>query len=157
MKFTNKEILEAKTAIGGLITERLPVNVSWDLAVIGGKLNSIISCIEPVRQGLFKSYDIYTEASNDGKTVTVNTRLNQERINVLISSSDSIESKEELNVLRNQAQEQVNKFMAELNELMAQEVDIDINVVTIPSKINDKPLEIAGAVLMPLIKFIKVE
>ena len=132
MKLINREILEAKAAIDELLKEKMPVKVSWGLAKIGGKLNSIVLCIDPVRQGLFNTYQIYTEPAEDGR-INVKTRVETE------------------------PEEAIAKFMDELNALMAQEVDLDVEKVAIPMEVDGKALEIKGASLMALEKFITVE
>jgi len=132
MKLINREILEAKAAIDELLQEKMPVKVSWGLAKIGGMLNGVVLCIDPVRQGLFTTYGISVEPQEDGK------------INVKTSDEEH-------------PQETITKFMDELNELMAKEADFDVEKVAIPMEVDGKALEIKGASLMALEKLITVE
>lgn len=49
------------------------------------------------------------------------------------------------------------KFVAELTELMAQEVEVVIQKVTLPSEVDGKLLQLEPNILMALEKFIGVE
>lgn len=125
MKLTNGEIFKAKKPLDTLMGNKLPVKVSYGLAKLSAKLNNQFQVIETVRQGLCKTYGV-----QDSR----NPRL----YNVL----------PELDGVVNP---QYEKFMSEIEELMSQEVEIVIDVVTLPDT-----LEVEPATLMALDKFIKV-
>ncbi len=133
MKLSNREILEAKAAIDGLLQMKLPVKTSWGLAKMGGKLYAIAVCIDAVKQGLFTTYQIYVEKGE------------KDNVTVVKSRADA-------------ADDSVTKFMGELNTLLALEVEVDLDgKVALPLEVDDKPLEIEGSLLMPLEKLITVE
>jgi hypothetical protein len=120
MKLTNGEIFNSKEPLQKLMTERLPVKVSYGLAKLAAKLNEQLQVIEQVRQGLVTTYG---EPDPD---VPNRTRVSP--------TSDKYP-----------------KFLTEYGELMNQEVEIVLEVVTLP-----ETLEIEPSVLMALDKFIKI-
>lgn len=120
MKLTNGEIFNAKEPLQKLLTEKLPVKVSYGLAKLAAKLNDQLQVIEKVRQGLITTYG---EKDPDNPMQT----------RVLPQS------------------EGFQKFAEEYGELMAQEVEVVFDVVTLPDT-----LEVEPATLMALDKFIKI-
>ena len=120
MKLTNLEIFNAKEPLQKLLSEKLPVKVSYGLAKLAAKLNDQLGVIDKVRQGLIQTYG---EKDPD----------NPQQIKVSPQS------------------EGFPKFADEYGELMTQEVELVIDVVTLPDT-----LEVEPAVLMALDKFIKL-
>ena len=120
MKLTNGEIFNAKEPLQKLLTEKLPVKVSYGLAKLAAKLNDQLQVIEKVRQGLITTYG------------------EQDPDNPMQIRVDS-------------QSEGFQKFAEEYGELMAQEVEIVFEVVTLPDT-----LEVEPATLMALDKFIKI-
>ena len=56
MKLTNGEIFNAKGPLEKLLSEKLPVKVSYGLAKLAAKLNDQLQIIEKVRNGLIQTY-----------------------------------------------------------------------------------------------------
>jgi len=49
------------------------------------------------------------------------------------------------------------KFVAEMSELMNQEVEVVFDVVNLPLEVDGKPLQLEAAVFMALEKFVSIE
>ena len=56
MKLTNGEIFNAKEPLEKLMSEKLPVKVSYGLAKLASKLNDQLQVIDKVRHGLIETY-----------------------------------------------------------------------------------------------------
>ena len=125
MKLTNGEIYNAKKPIEKLLDKELPVKTSYGLAKLAHKLNDQLQVIGQVIQGLRKTYG------------TPDPR-NPNQFNVL-PEIDGVSNPE------------YEKFNEEIQELMAQEVELVIDVVTLPDT-----LEVEPSVLMALDKFVKI-
>ena len=134
MKLTNGEIFNAKKPLEKLLDKELPVKTSYGLAKLAHKLNSQLEVIGQVVQGLRKTY---------GAPDPRNPRV----FNVL----PEIEGEGEDGKKTTEPNPSYEKFNEEINELMAQEVELVIEEVTLPDT-----LEIEPSVLMALEKFIKV-
>ena len=133
MKLTNGEIYSAKEPLQKLLAEKPPFAVSYGLAILASKLDPQLGVIETVRQGLFKTYG------------TPNPENSQQ-----LQAPQFMIEDDNKNMVENP---QAIKFVEEYNELMSKEVEIVIDVVEIPSTVE---LTIEPAVLMPLMKFIKM-
>jgi len=122
MKLTNMEIFNAKKPLEELAKVKLPVPASLATLKLIKKLNEHLIPAEEVQNNLIKQYGTPSkDAPNSGQ--------------VSIQPGD----------------ENWPKFAEEFGELMAQEVEIVINQISLPAT-----LEIEPAVLMALEKFIKV-
>jgi len=126
MKLTNGEIFSTKRPLEKLLDKELPVKTSYGLAKLAHKLNDQLQIMDKVIQGLRKTY---------GTPDPRNPRV----FNVLPEIDGVVNP-------------QMEKFNEEIKELMAQEVELVIDEVTLP-----ETLEIEPATLMALEKFIKVE
>ncbi len=126
MNLTNGEIFKAKRPLDTLMGNKLPVKTSYGLAKLSAKLNDPFQVIDTVRRGLCKTYG--TPDPRDARQFNV------------------------LSEIEGKANPQYEKFMEEIGELMAQEVEIVIDVVTLPDT-----LEVEPSVLMALDKFIKLQ
>jgi len=125
VKLTNGEIFKAKKPLDTLMVNKFPVKVSYGLAKLSAKLNDQFLIIEKVRQGLVQTYG--TPDPRDARQFNV------------------------LPIIEGEANPEYEKFMGEIMELMAQTVEIVIDVVTLPDT-----LEVEPSVMMALEKFIKV-
>ena len=125
MKLTNGEIFNTRKPLEKLLDKELPVKTSYGLAKLAHKLNDQLQVMDKVIQGLRK-----THGTPDPRNPT--------QFNVL----PEIDGK---------PNPQTEKFNEEIKELMAQEVELVIDVVTLPDT-----LEVAPSVLMALDKFIKL-
>ena len=125
MKLTNGEIFSAKKPLEKLLDKELPVKTSYGLAKLAHILNDQLQVMDKVIQGLRKTYGT-PDPRNPGQ------------FNVL----------PEIEGVTNP---QAVKFNEEINELMAQEIELVIEMVTLPDT-----LEVEPSVLMALEKFIKV-
>lgn len=56
MKLTNGEIFNAKEPLGKLLTERMPVKASYNVAKLANKINDQYKIIDQVRLGLINKY-----------------------------------------------------------------------------------------------------
>ena len=140
MKLTNGEIFNAKKPIEKLLDKELPVKTSYGLAKLATKLSDQLQVIGQVIQGLRK-----THGTADPK--------NPSQFNVLPEIDGEFNP-------------EYGKFNEGINELMAQEIEIVLDVVTLPEKVasvcekcghtTEKALEIEPSVLMALEKFVKV-
>ena len=135
MKLTNGEIYNAKEPLEKLLKERLPVKVSYGLARLATTLEDQLKVIGTVRQGLFKTY-----GDPNPQNMTQ------------LRCLPGIEEKDEDGNTVIVPNPKFPKFMDENSELMSQEVEIVIDVVTLPDT-----LEVEPAVLMALYKFIKLQ
>jgi len=157
MKFSNREVLEAKAAMDELLQERLPVLVSWGLAATGSKLNEVVTRIATVRQQLLTSRQI--GASQDGENTILSVATNKQRLDELaaLEGNDiTPEALAERASLLESSKAIIGEALTELETLMAQEVEIEIDIVAIPVEVDGKPLQLPGSILMPLQGMIKV-
>jgi len=125
MKLTNGEIFSTKRPLEKLLDKELPVKTSYGLAKLAHKLNDQLQIMDKVIQGLRKTY---------GTPDPRNPRV----FNVLPEIDGVVNP-------------QMEKFNEEIKELMAQEVELVIDEVTLP-----ETLEIEPATLMALEKFITI-
>ena len=128
MKLTNGEIFNAKEPLQKLLAEKLPVKIAFGLAKTAMKLDGPLTAINQVRQGLFKPHGDFDSTQ---KKYTVKPYI------------DDGKGK----AIRNPKAEEFEK---EMEELMAQETEIVIDVVKLPDT-----LEIEPRILMALEKFVK--
>ena len=125
MKLTNGEIFNTRKPLEKLLDKELPVKTSYGLAKLAHKLNDQLQVMDKVIQGLRKTH---------GTPDPQNPRV----FNVLQEIEGNYNP-------------EYAKFNEEIKELMAQEVELVIDVVTLPDT-----LEVEPSVLMALEKFIKL-
>ena len=135
---------------------KFPVKVSLALVKLAQKLNEHYQAISEVRDGLIKTYG--EEDPDNPRQTKVRTHIEK-----LDDKGETIMEDGELVMEPNP---NFPKFAEELTELMAQEVEVVIDVVTLPEKVAatcdkcshnmERSLEIEPAILMPLVKFIRV-
>ena len=142
MKLTNGEIVNAKEPMTQLVAEKFPVKTSLALITLVRKLDEFLIPVEQVRDGLFK---MYGEPSPDDPR-----RL---QCLPLVPKKD-----DDGNAIKDGAgnvtlidNPNFPKLIAEMNELMSQEVEVVIKRVEVPDTLQIEP-----TVLMALEKFIKV-
>jgi len=158
MKLTNGEISIARNPIQALLKTKLPVKTSWALARLAVKLNDPLDALDKVRKGLFDTYGMPNPQSP--------TQL---------FCPPVIEKKDENGKLaKDEAGNPVmipnpkfSKFNAEMNDLMAQEMELVFDVIELPEKVAatcdkcghnmDRALEIEPEHLMALRKFVKIK
>ena len=143
MKLTNAEIFNAKTPLGKLLSEKLPVKTSYGLAKLAAKLNDQLGIIDKVRQGLFQTYGV----SNPQNPM----QLLPPPSLIVETDAGGKEIKDKAGNVTMVPNPKYQKFDEEMGELMAQEVEIVFDVVTLPDT-----LEVEPVVLMALDKFIKI-
>ena len=142
MKVTNGEIFEAREPLGKLLVKEMPVKASYKLATLAHKFNDQLKIVEQVRVGLFKTYG-QSDPSNPA----------QFKCPPHIVETDAAGAMVLVNGLPNMIENpKFPKFMAEMTELMEQEIEIVVDAVALPDT-----LEIEPAVLMALEKFVKVK
>jgi hypothetical protein len=61
------------------------------------------------------------------------------------------------NLIIDETSKDYPKFVAKFNELMAQEVEIEFDIVELPATVDGKDVSIKPRILMALEKFIKLE
>lgn len=137
MKLNNGEILEASRALMEIRKQTLPVKVNSDLIKLALKLDEPIKVYDEVRKGLVETYQIYGE--KDGEQDLIKTKGKTEDL---------------------------QKFMAEMNELLMIESEVVIQKVKLPEKIAgtcdkcnhnmDVPLQLEGKSQLALQKLIEV-
>jgi hypothetical protein len=138
MKLKNGEIYNAVDKLNHLITCRLPVRTSLEVAKLTTRLNGLTVPLNQVRDNLKKQYHIKFSPNGDG-TVKV-----------------------EADTAKN-----LDKFREEMTTLMEQESEeLEISKIKLPEKVAsacdkchhnmDKELEIEPVVLMALDKFVEV-
>ena len=137
MKLKNGEIIRASQALQK-IEGKLPVKTSSDLAKLTIKLDEPLKVYDQVRKGLVETYQIYNEPDGEG--------------NQLIKTKGKAED--------------LAKFISEMNELLALEVEIVVSKVKLPEKIAgtcdachhnmDVPLQVETSVLIALDRFVEV-
>jgi len=142
MKLTNNEIFSAKEPLEKLMSEKLPIKASYGLAKLAHKLNDQLQIIDEVRVGLFKTYGEPNPSNNKQLRCLPMIVETDDKGNV-VKAADGNPIMIDNPVYP--------KFMSEMNELMAQEVEIVFEVVTLPST-----LEIEPAIVMALDKFITI-
>ncbi len=142
MKLTNAEIFNTKEPLTKLLQERMPVKTSYGLAKLASKLNAQLMIIEKTRQAMFEAYG-NPDPSNMSKLQVL------EFIPVKDGNGEPIKDKDgNVTLERNPS---YAKFLDEIKILFEVEIDIEIEVVTLPDT-----LEIEPAVLMALEKFVKM-
>jgi|TARA_Y100000310_G_scaffold321723_1_gene379768 hypothetical protein len=137
MKLTNKDILNAQGSLNKLLQEKLPVKVSFELAKLSSTLREPIETFERVRKSLVEKHQVKFEQREDGATI-----------------------------IKSEVEGNVEKFVEEVAELAEQETEVIFTPVKLPERIAstcdkcnhnmDKDLEIEGAVLVALEKFVTV-
>ena len=133
MELTNGEIFKAKrpqasnrmSSLDTLMANKFPVKVSYGLVKLSAKLEVQYQIIEKTRIGLCQTYG--TPDPRDARQFNV------------------------LPIIEGKANPEYERFMGEIEELMAQTVELVIDEVTLPDT-----LEVEPSVLMALDKFLKV-
>ena len=131
MKLLNGEIFTASRPLSKLVDKDFPVKVSIALRQLVTKLGESLKVIEDVRSGLVRKH---------GKG---------EGGNIEIITPDDPKGRP--------VSKSYPKFVAEFNELMTTEVEVDIEIVKVPAETDGKPLQMSVNDLVALEKFIKVE
>ncbi len=133
MKLTNGEIFKAKKPLQGLTTQKFPVKTSFALIKLATVLSEAYAPVEECRSVLIKRYGTQPEHG-------------PMRIDPVIEVKD-----EDGKVISSNPNPQWVQFCIDYDELMAQEVDVEFEEVTLPDT-----AEISPGALLALEKFIKV-
>ena len=141
MKLTNGEIFSVKEPLEKLLTERMPVKVSYELAKLANKLNDQLQIIEKVRGGLFKTYG--SPDPSNPQQIRCLPFIVETNNKGIVNDSNGLP-----HMIENH---EYPMFKSEIDELMGQEIEIVFDVIQLPDT-----LEIEPSVLMALNKFIKL-
>ena len=110
MKLSNREILTAAQALGRLFENKMPVQTSWQIVRMQGKLGELCQQFYRVRDSLLKEFDVKIENDDDGS----------------IRFTSDVEPN-------------VRKFVDELNSLLNIETEVDISPVRLPDTLDVEP------------------
>jgi len=170
------EVLHAQGALSRLIELDLPVKVSLDIALISNTVDVQAKAFGLVRDRLFKTYSIKTEAGDLEGSVSF---LCIEEIEVLDKEAKERHGVSWLDLrkldngrkLQNQMvadipevarvvkkqQENLEAFGDKFNSLLeAKTEDLIFKKIQLPLEINGKPLEVKPSILKALTEFVEV-
>jgi len=138
MELMNGEVFGAVNSLNDLFEREWPVDVSLKLAQLITDLSKQYETIDKVRVGIVKKYGMYDgERNADNKEKFAPTKTG----NISIKPGD----------------EKWDLYQEDFAKLMMQKTEVVFSAVTIPTKIDDKPIMISPKTLIALNKFIKAE
>jgi len=158
---TNQEIFSIREPLGKLMGEKLHVRVAYNLAKLASVLQSHLTVIEEVRNGIIKKYG--KPNPENPQQITVPTIIEK------LDDKGKVVREDGKPVM--EANPDFGKFVDELTELMATEEMVDFGKLEIPVKLPekvacscekcktnmDRPLEIEPGTLLLLEKFVTLD
>lgn len=150
MLLTNEEIFETKVPLMRILEQKFPVKVSFALAKLASKIQDKLKDIEIVRNQLINTY------GENNRIAELLEKVDDKGNAVKGSNGEPV-------MIPNPV---YPKFLEELNELLAIEVEVVFDKVRLPEKVAatcdkcshnmDRVFEIEPSILMALSKFVTI-
>lgn len=132
MKINNAAIYVSKPAVEELLKINWPVKCAWQIALLAGELSRSLNAIEDFKNRLVRKYGVV----KDGQ-LSISPKI----------KNDKDAEEDNPNWL---------EFVAKMNELLNESVEIDFEIIELPQQANGLDLQIKPEVLLALLDFVTV-